>query len=102
MFSLRGEETALSILTPRTRCGMDKLFWTFVCGERIIWVFEFKGVREPCSCWFSRVAVVLLFQVGKRVTPLPRRFLPCTGLPDGFVWFFVGNVAKLFVFSDVA
>ena len=29
MFSLRGEETALSILTPRTRCGMDKLFWTF-------------------------------------------------------------------------
>ncbi len=29
MFSLSGEETALSILIPRTRCAVDKLFETF-------------------------------------------------------------------------
>jgi len=29
MFSLSGEETALSILTPRTRCAVDKLSGTF-------------------------------------------------------------------------
>ncbi len=30
MFSLSGEETALSILMPRTRCAVDKLFETFL------------------------------------------------------------------------
>ncbi len=69
MFSLSGEETALSILMPRTRCAVDKLFETFLV---VTVLFGFGSLKVLGN----GVLVCLLASVSgwKTEPPLRHRF----------------------------
>ena len=69
MFSLSGEETAFSILMPRTRCAVDKLFETFLV---VTVLFGFGSLKVLGN---GVLVCLFAFVLGwKTEPPLPRRF----------------------------